>query len=248
MNLEIKKHFLEKWEKHFPRSELPIACFYSNELNNVEFRNAPKPSPKGFTCIFSQIAPVRKGRARAFNKENLGCFGSFLPFGFDTEVTEDVKNYICNVERVKKSYDHVDSMYEHRQLKQAPAKYLVFKRWDTLEEQDNPQVIFFFGKLDVIAGLHALANFDSMTPYDVIAPFGTGCDSIVGFPMQELESEQPKAVLGALDPSVRIRFKPHILTFSAPWPKFLSMLENMDESFLATDSWSKVKSRFKPKQ
>jgi hypothetical protein len=59
--------------------------------------------------------------------------------------------------------------------------------------------------------------------------------------MHELESDQPKAVLGALDPSVRIRFKPHILTFSAPWPKFLSMLGNMDESFLATDNWSKVK-------
>ena len=244
MDIKIKERFLEASEKHFPGSELPIACYYSNEINNVKFPNAPKPNSKGFTCIFSQIAPVRKGRARAFNKENLGCFGSFLPFGFDTEVTEDVKNYICNVERVKKSYDHVDSMYKHRPPKLAKAKYLVFKRWDKLDEQDDPQVVFFFGTPDLIAGLHALANFDSMTPYDVIAPFGTGCDSIVGFPMHELESEQPKAVLGALDPSVRIRFKPYILTFSAPWPKFLSMLENMDESFLATDSWSKLKSRF----
>ena len=248
MNIEIKERFMEAWEKHFPGSELPIAFFYSNELNNVEFRNAPKPSSKGFTCIFSQIAPVRQGRARAFNMENLGCFGAFLPLGFDTRVTEEVKNYICKVERTKKSYDHVDSMYEHRPPKQAPAKYLVFKRWDTLEEQDDPQVVSFFGNPDVIAGLHGLANFDTMTPYGVIAPFGSGCDSIVGFPMHELESEQPKAVLGALDPSVRICVKPHILTFSAPWPKFLSMLENMDESFLVTDSWSKVKSRFKPGQ
>ena len=243
MNIEIKERFMEAWEKHFPGSELPIACYYSNELNNVEFPNVPKPNSRGYTCIFSQIAPVRKGRARAFNKENLGCFGSFLPFGFDTEVTEEVKNYVCNVERVKKSYAHLDSMYEHRPLRQAPAKYLVFKRWDTLEEQDDPQVVFFFASPNVIAGLHGLANFDSMTPYGVIAPFGSGCDSIVNFPMRELESEQPKAVLGALDPSVRICVKSHILTFSAPWPKFLSMLENMDESFLATDNWSNLKSR-----
>jgi len=100
MNIEIRKRFIEAWEKHFPGCDLPIACFYSNELNNVEFPNAPKPNAKGFTCIFSQIAPVR------------------------------------------------------------------------------------------------------------------------------------------------VRFKPHILTFSAPWPKFLNMLENMDESFLATDNWSNLKSRF----
>jgi len=115
---------------------------------------------------------------------------------------------------------------------------------DTLEEQDDPQVVFLFGSPNVIAGLHGLANFDTMTPYGVIAPFSTGCDSIVGFPMDELESDQPKTVLGALDPSVRNRFKPDILTFSAPWPKFLSMLENMDDSFLNTVGWSIVKSRF----
>jgi len=244
MNIEIKERFIEAWAKHFPGCDLPVACFYSNELNNVEFPDAPKPNAKGYTCIFSQIAPVRKGRARAFNKENLGCFGSFLPFGFDTVVTEDVKNYVCNVECVIKSYKHLDSMYKHRPPKQAPGKYLVFKRWDTLEEQDAPQVVFFFGNTDVITGLHGLANFDSMTPYGVIAPFGTGCDSIVGFPMHELESEQPKAVLGPLDPSVRINFKPDISTFSVPWSKFLSMSENMDKSFLSTDSWGKIKARF----
>lgn len=244
MKIKIKERFIEAWEKYFPGCDLPIVCFYANELNTVEYPNAPKPNAKGYTCIFSQIAPVRNGRARAFNKENLGCFGSFLPFGFDTEVTEDVRNYVCNVERVKKSYDLIDCMYEHRPPKQAPGKYLMFKRWDTLEEQDAPQVVFFFGNPDVITGLHGLANFDSITPYEVIAPFGTGCDSIVGFPMHELESEHPKAVLGPLDPSVRINFKPNISTFSVPWPKFLSMLENMDGSFLATDSWSKIISRF----
>ena len=244
MNIKIKERFIEAQANYFPGCDLPIACFYADELNTVEFPDAPKPNAKGFTCIFSQIAPVRKGRARAFNKENLGCFGSFLPFGFDTEVTEDVKNYVCNVERVKKSYNLLDSMYEHRSPKRAPGKYLVFKRWDTLEEQDAPQVVFFFGNPDVITGLHGLANFDSITPYEVIAPFGTGCDSIVGFPMHELESEHPKAVLGPLDPLVRISFKPNISTFSVPWPKFLNMLENMDESFLATDNWSRIVSRF----
>ena len=123
------------------------------------------------------------------------------PLGFETNVSEDVKNYICNIERVKKTYDHVEGMFEHHSSQGAPGTYLVFKRWDTLEEQDNPQVVFFFANPDVIAGLHTLANLDSMTAHGVMAPSASGCDSIVGFSMSELKSEEPKAVLGALDPS-----------------------------------------------
>lgn len=243
MNIEIKDRFMAAWEKYFPGSELPIVCFYSNELGDVEFPDRPKPNNKGYTCIFSQIAPVKQGRPRAFNMDNLGCFGSFLPFGFDIDISEDVKNYICNIERVKKSYNHVESFYKHRPPQKAPGKYLVFKRWDTLENYDNPQVVIFFVTPDVIAGLHGLANFDTMTPYSVIVPFCTACDAIVGFPLSELKSEDPKAVLGSMDPSARIYFKSNISTFAAPWPKFLRMLENTDESFLKTDGWAKVKSR-----
>ena len=244
MNIEIKDRFMKAWEKYFPDNELPIVCFYSDDIDDIEFPNRPKPNKKGYTCIFSQIAPVKRGRSRAFNMQNLGCFGSFLPFGFDINLSEDVKNYICNIERVKKSYEHVESVYRYRPPKKAPGKYLVFKRWDTLEEQDNPQVVIFFATPDVIAGLHGLANFDTLTPHGVIVPFCTACDAIVGFPLSELESDDPKAVLGSMDPSARIYFKPNVMTFAAPWPKFLSMLENMNESFLETVGWSKVKSRF----
>ncbi len=243
MNIEIKKRFMDAWGKHFPDCDLPIVCFYTDELNNVEFPDAPNPNPMGYTCIFSQIVPVKKGRSLAFNKENLGCFGSFLPFGFDSELSDDVKGYVCNVERGKKSFEHLESMYKHRPAQAAPGKYLVFKRWDTLEEGDNPQVVFFINNQDVITGLHGLANFDAMTPYEVIAPFGTGCDSIVGFPMHELKQDQPKAVLGPLDVAVRKSFKPNMLTFAAPWPKFLRMLDNMDDSFVTTEIWSRLKSR-----
>ena len=45
--------------------------------------------------------------------------------------------------------------------------------------------------------------------------------------------------------SVRACVKPNVFTFSAPWPKFLRMLENMDDSFLAANCWTNVKSRFK---
>ena len=79
-----------------------------------------------------------------------------------------------------------------------------------------------------------------MTPNAVIAPFSSGCDSLIGFAMRELESENPKAVLGIFDPSARICLKSDLMTFSIPWPKFISMMENMDKCFLTTGTWESI--------
>lgn len=244
MDLKLKQNFMDRWDKYFPGSELPIACFYTDELSGVEFPDKPKPNKRGHTCIFAQLAPVRKGRSRAFNIDNLGCWGANTTLGFDTNLVSDqLVDFLINVERYKKSPLHVQKMYENFQPIPVSGKYLVFKRWDELDEADEPQVVFFFCNPDAIAGLHALANYDAMSPTGVITPFDSGCGSIVSVAMRELVSEDPKAVLGGLDPSMRPYLKKDLLTFSIPWPKFINMVENMDQSFLTVDFWDEVRSR-----
>jgi hypothetical protein len=38
---------------------------------------------------------------------------------------------------------------------------IVFKRWDTLDEADSPEVVIFFAPPDVISGLFTLAIADA---------------------------------------------------------------------------------------
>jgi hypothetical protein len=121
----------------------------------------------------------------------------------------------------------------------------VFKRWDDLEAQDEPAVVIFFSPADVLAGLFTLANFDEVDPQGVIAPFGSGCSSIVYHPYQELDSDRPRAVLGMFDVSARPCVEPDVLTFAVPWPKFVRMVGQMDESFLITGSWGRVRARIR---
>jgi len=47
------------------------------------------------------------------------------------------------------------------------------------------------------------------------------------------------------DVSARPFVPADVLTFAVPMKKFESMVENMDESFLITESWAKVKNRIK---
>jgi hypothetical protein len=95
MDLEIKKRFIEKWEMYFPGSGLPIASFYADELDGVEYPDAPKTN-KNYVCIFGQLTPVRNGKSHAFNQSNLGCFGAIERLGFSGPQTPQEMEYSCD--------------------------------------------------------------------------------------------------------------------------------------------------------
>jgi len=79
----------------------------------------------------------------------------------------------------------------------------------------------------------------------VIAPFGSGCSTIVQSPYLEKDSENPRGVIGMFDVSARPFVPKDMLTFSTPMSKFIRMIDNMEESFLITPSWAKVQKRIK---
>jgi hypothetical protein len=125
----------------------------------------------------------------------------------------------------------------------APARLVVFKRWDLLEAPDDPEVVIFFAKPDILSGLFTLANFDESEPNGVFTPSGAGCSSIVAYPYLERGSRRPRCVLGMFDITARPYVPGDVLTFSVPMEKFVRMVENMDESFLTTDTWRAVQKR-----
>ena len=125
-----------------------------------------------------------------------------------------------------------------------PAGYIVFKRWDALDAAaDVPEVVIFFARPDVLSGLFTLANFGQVTVHGVVTPFAAGCGSIVQYPYLERDAENPRAFVGMFDVSARPYVPSDVLTFAVPMRKFASMVANMEESFLITPSWEKVRQR-----
>ena len=248
MDAEFKERFLQNWNKYFPGAELPLGFYYADSVDK-KFMARP---PKGHRCIIGDLAKVRKGETRCFNSDNIGCIGGKRYCGFESALMPDFEYFLsCGIpgklegERYKKSPEIVNELMKIQQPSQAPGDYLVFKRWDCLEAEDNPLVVIFFAPPDVLSGLFTLANFAEAQPYGVIAPFCAGCASIVDYPLRELKSSENRAVLGMFDVSARPFVPSPTLTIAVPWPKFVCMVDNMQESFLITRSWNKVRSRIK---
>jgi uncharacterized protein (DUF169 family) len=246
MDVKVKEKFVRLWEKYFNGAELPITFYYTDEAGRAE---EIKPA-SDHRCVICDLSQVRKGKSLCFSVDSIGCGGGKRYLGFTQEIMPNFEYFLsCGIpgklegERYKKSPELVGEAMKRLPKFRAPEKFIVFKRWDSLEKSDDPEVVIFFSQPDVISGLFTLANFDVVEPNGVFTPFAAGCGSIVLYPYLEKNSDHPRAVLGMFDVSARPCVPQYVLTFSVPANKFAKMIENMQESFLITPSWNKVNKR-----
>ncbi|MBM3157818.1 MAG: hypothetical protein FJ004_11135 [Chloroflexi bacterium] len=246
MDIKIKEKFIARWKKHFNDAELPITFYYTDEEGRAELAK-PGSLPR---CVIAALSKIRDGKSYAFNADSVGCFGGKRYLGFAQKIMPKFEYFLsCGIpgelegERYKKSPELVKKAMEHAPAFKAPARFVVFKRWDMLRESDNPEVVIFFAQPDVLAGLFTLANFDEAEPNGVFAPFSSGCGSIFQHPYLEIASSRPRGVIGMFDISARPFVPANMLSFAIPMNKFVGMIDNMEESFLITGSWKKVQKR-----
>lgn len=245
MNLNFKNEFLEKWENYFGDAELPVAFFYSKDKRDVRYRDLPK----GWSCLVVELMRVRRGDALAYDGNNISCGGAKRNMGYSEKMRPgfefflstgndetEGEGYKCTPEMAKIFEDSIETV-------SANGRYGIFKRWDLLEEFDEPDVVMFFATPDVLSGLFTLANFDVEDGLGVVTPFGAGCASIVNHPYIEIKKENPKCVLGMFDVSARPGVEKNVLSFALPMKRFEVMVSNMESSFLTKSAWSKVKKR-----
>ena len=247
MKKELKENFLTLWSRYFENAELPITFYYSRSTGGAE----PALKPKGWNCLICELAKVRNGQSLYFNDEALGCGGAKRYLGYTDKMRPGFEYFLScgnekmEGERYKRDPEIVRELMKTQQTLPTDGKNIVFKRWDKLTDTDEPEVVVFFAKPDVLSGLFTLANFDQAGPEGVIAPFGAGCSSVVHFPYLEMLSHKQRAVIGMFDPSARPCVPADVLTFSVPFERFEKMIGYMEESFLITKTWDTVKKRMK---
>lgn len=247
MDLKLKEKFLELWDQYFGQAELPIVFYYHKELQ--EARLVTKP--KGRSCLICELAKVRNGESLAYNGDSIACNGGKRFLGYADTIRPNFEYFLsCGIpgelegERYVRTPEMVLEVQKYQLTpKDAQGNYIIFKRWDVLKEFDEPAVVIFFAKPDVLSGLFTLANFDQTEPNGTYTPFGSGCSSIVSYPYLEKDKERPRAIIGMFDPSARPCVPKDTLSFAVPMIKFEKMIGYMEETFLITHTWKLVRNR-----
>lgn len=246
MDMALKAKFTAVWSRYFTDAELPLTFYYADTEGQAEL---VKPGSV-HRCLIAALGEVRKGRSLAFNVDSIGCPGGKKYAGFIESIRPEFEYFLsCGIpgkvvgERYKKTPEIVKESMKLAPAFKAPAPLIVFKRWDHLDESDSPSVAVFHATPDVLSGLFTLANYEEAEANGVVAPFGSGCSTIIQYPYLEKDAARPRGVIGLFDVSARPHIPAGTVGFSVPINKLTRMIDNAEESFLITNSWAVVQKR-----
>ena len=245
MNLSLEEAW-KQFRETLGLKESPLGIYYTND------------KPEGVTpktgihlCMMGFLKKARKkGKTVYFDKSHFGCPGGAYYMGLLESPRPNLEYFLsCGItgqmegERYVKTPELARQFIEKRKPRPAPAKYCVFKPIEQFQGEERPEVTVFFVPPDILSGLFTLTNYALESTDAVFTPFGSGCSTILTYPLKEAEKEQPHAILGMFDVSARPMVEKDVLTLAMPYSVFLKLLKNVSDSFLQTESWKKVLQR-----
>ena len=146
MKTELKERFLVLWKKYFGKAELPIVFYYTDSDGGAE--RAEKP--KGRSCIICELAKVRNGRSLLYNADSLVCGGAKRYLGYTNKIRSGFEYFLSSGkdqiegERYIRTPEMVKEIMKNQKTLPIAGKNIVFKRWDNLSENDDPDVVGLF--------------------------------------------------------------------------------------------------------
>ncbi|MBP2627577.1 MAG: hypothetical protein H6Q68_2288 [Firmicutes bacterium] len=229
----------------------PVAIFLSNEKPEGVLQGKEGQ----WSCTIPLFLAAAKGKTAVFERKTTCCpggkaglgFGQFPNYPGGIEYFLSVgKSGVLEGEGYLKDPELGREFVECLPITDIPYQYVILKPMSQVDDtKEIPELIVFYVNNDQLSALTVLANYYRPGIENVLIPFGSGCQSIFLIPYAETQKENPRAVVGLIDITVRPMIEPDMLSFSVPYKMFLDMEENAKGSFLEKHLWHKVVARMK---
>jgi uncharacterized protein (DUF169 family) len=225
----------------------PIGMYYSD----VKPDNAIGFKSKGNGCIMPLIFSSAKGKTVAFNKDTTGWDCSAFYLGYKDWIFKGVECFLSDGfvfgrsgERFVKTKKQAKAYVKSFVPVTINNKFTIFKPLTEFLPDEKPELVIFFANPDELSGLVYLIHYDAPERDDLIATgLMSGCGSVVTIPMKYKSEGKLKAVWGMHDISARLRLPKELMTLTMPFDLLSAINKDIDNSFIKTENWQKIKER-----
>ena len=247
--------------------EMPMGVFYSDtkpdgygpkkgELFTREREKAGKIDWKSafgnFSCVCGNVWLARKKKKAAWlSHEESGCMGGGFYSGMYAPYLETNVLYVSTGipgthiegEHYLPSPESMHAFMKDCTPPPASGKYCVLKPLDQFAANEEPLVVAFFARPEVLTGLVNLTTYTVGNHNAIASPFGAACTNIIAWPLVYEQRGIECAVLGGFDVSARKFMKTDEMTLSMPLALYRKILASMETSALTRHTWQVVRKK-----
>lgn len=239
----------------------PVAIYFTDEKPEGAFQ-----AEKGKrVCAASMlVAAAKKEVVSVFDEETYGCPGGGVGLCFGdafkkkNHPTEallsrgdevlaqqglDIGISFGNGERFFDTPELVRKWRDAIPYTETPQKYVVFKPFSMVSEQERPDLVMLFANPDQLSVLVILSGYYRGKAVNVVAPFVSACQSIL-LAYQEIDKEMPNAIMGYFDISQRASIPKELLSLTVPFKMFAELERGALDGCMETPAWAKIQDRF----
>jgi hypothetical protein len=212
-----------------------MGWYFSNEQppNALVFKNGK------WTCMFQYMEKITAGKQLCFSSQLFGCNGAACYLGFKTPIRQ-AGRFLAEKEKFKKCIEYGEAFYREIQAPKAKSNYLILSRIQDVPDNTDIEVVNLWVSAMALTGLVTLANYDRPSNNNVLIPFASGCQSMWTMPYKEKSKQNPKAIVGGMDPVMRKYISPEIFLFSLSPERLMELAGYIPGSFLLNSNWEEL--------
>jgi uncharacterized protein (DUF169 family) len=251
----MKSKLVEKLNFKMP----PVAIFFTAEKPDhaMQFQEGKHG------CVAAMLIAASKGKVVVFDDKTYGCPGGGVGLCFGDTFTKNhhPTEYLLSTgnkelaekkggpkalatgERFYASPELAKKWKDSFPYTELQTKYVIFKPLALVAEDEKPDLIQLYANPDQLSSLIIMSGFYRGTSLNVLAPYCATCQSIV-FAYQQINQQEPKAIMGWFDISNRNMLPKELLSFTVPFKMFQDIEKGVDSGCLTTDAWAKIAHRY----
>jgi len=229
-------------------------------LTDVKPEKAIQFKQGSFGCVGSMLTTAARGKTVVFDRQTSGCPGGGTGLGFgncytgfaiDKLLSTGGKTQLPNGqemdmgegERFFASPEIAARWAEALPYREVPSEYIVCKPLEAVAEDEAVSLVLMLVNPDQLSALVTLAGFRRGAIDASVASWGAACQSIL-FAHAEAERDNPRGVIGFFDISQRGKIARELLSYTMPFALFQEMESSVEQSFLGTEMWEKLRERW----
>ena len=235
----------------------PVGIYFANTTAVCDL----DAKPEARNCVIPMLMKASEGQTISMDEKSCNCAGGatgccfgdgfarfnpsiakLLSQGYGEEAPAFLPPFAREGERFFITEEVAEQFRNSLPYSEKAYPRIVFAPMSRWNEIGTPDLVYLFVNPDQLGALVSMLCSHNGKVDNTISPYCSACQSIM-FAAEQMDQEEPKAVMGLFDISQRYAPLANLLSLIMPYSRWEDLSCDLDKSCLTSHSWKKIETR-----